>query len=319
MALRDIKGQARALNILRGAVLRGRLASSYLFAGEDGIGKKTAAVSFTMALNCLDPQYPEDGDGKGFGDACGVCSSCRRIVSGTHPDFMLVAPEDRVIKVEEIRAIEEALSFRAHEARVKTVIVDNAEAMNTAAANAFLKTLEEPAGGIMIILVSSMPDRLPITIRSRCSRVNFRPLAASEVAEVIGEEEGSPSVMLSMGRPGEAASGELEPRRQRFLELLGSILTPGSSAEWKDRQDIEGWLDMALLLLRDLAAVRTGVSPVNSDMQEELGRMAGGRPVEDILAAYAKLRQLRARQLFNLNKGITWNYAGCVLGNVIDA
>lgn len=315
MSLSDIRGQQRALNILRGTVGRGRLASSYLFAGEDGIGKKTAAVNFAMALNCLDPQV----DDSGFGDACDVCSSCKRIKGGTHPDFLMVAPEDRIIKVEEIRAIEEALSFRAHEARVKTVIVDNAEAMNAAAANAFLKTLEEPASGSMIILVSSMPDRLPITIRSRCSRVNFRPLGASEVAEVIGEEVGSPSVTLSMGRPGEAAGGELEARRGRFLELLESVLAPGSRADWKDRQDIEGWLDMSLLLLRDLAAVKSGVSPVNSDMEDELLRMGSRSRLEDIISAYTKMRQLRARQLFNLNKGITWNYAGCVLGNVIDA
>ena len=314
MALSDIKGQERALNILRGATKRGRLASSYLFAGEDGIGKKTAALSFAMALNCLDPQT----DGTGFGDACGLCSSCKRIAGGTHPDFILLAPEDRTIKVEEIRVLEEALSFRAHEARVKTVIVDNAETMNTAAANAFLKTLEEPAPGTMIILVSSMPDRLPITIRSRCSRVNFRPLSSAEVAEAVGEDEGAPSVMLSMGRPGEAASGELEQRRDRFMELLRNILTPGSKADWKDRQDIEGWLDMALLLLRDIAAVRTGGRLINSDMEDELRKMGGEGPVEDILSAYAKLRQLRARQLFNLNKGITWNYAGCVLGNVIN-
>jgi DNA polymerase-3 subunit delta' len=318
MALSDIKGQQRALNILRGAARRGRLASSYLFAGEDGIGKKTAAVNFAMALNCLDQQYPPQSDETDFGDACGVCSSCKRIAGGTHPDFLMVAPEDRIIKVEEIRAIEEALSFRAHEARVKTVIVDNAETMNAAAANAFLKTLEEPAPGTMIILVSSMPDRLPITIRSRCSRVNFRPLSASEVAEIIGEDEDTPSVTLSMGRPGEAALGELEARRERFMELLTHILTPGSKADWKDRQDIEGWLDMALLWLRDMAAVRTGGIPINSDMADELSTMSGEMPVEEILAAYAKLRQLRARQLFNLNKGITWNYAGCVLGNVIN-
>lgn len=317
MALSDIKGQERALNILRGAAKRGRLASSYLFAGEDGIGKKLAAINFSMALNCLDPQSPPK-ETDGFGDACGVCSSCRKISSGTHPDFLMVAPEDRVIKVEEIRTLEEALSFRAHEARVKAVIVDNAETMNAAAANAFLKTLEEPAPGSMIILVSSMPDRLPITIRSRCSRVNFRPLPASEVAGVIGGDAASPEVTLAMGRPGEAASGELESRRQRFFELLESMLEPGSKADWKDRQDIEEWLDMALLLLRDMAAVSSGGRLINADMADELRRMGGGSPVEDILEAYARIRQLRARQLFNLNKGITWNYAGCVLGNVIN-
>ena len=309
----DIKGQQRALNILRGAALRGRLASSYLFAGEDGIGKKSAAVNFAMALNCLDPQETE-----GFGDACGKCSSCKKIAGGAHPDFLLIAPEDRIIKVEEIRAVEDALAFRAHEARVKTVIVDNAETMNAAAANAFLKTLEEPAPGSMIILVSSMPDRLPITIRSRCSRVNFRPLSATEVASVVGLPEDSPVVTLSMGRPGEAVSGEMETERQRFIELLESMLTPGSKADWKDRQDIEGWLDMALLLLRDLAAQKAGGRLINADMAERLGKMGGDSSVEDILSAYAKLRQLRARQLFNLNKGITWNYAGCVLGNVIN-
>jgi hypothetical protein len=138
------------------------------------------------------------------------------------------------------------------------------------------------------------------------------------VAGLIGEEEGSPSVMLSMGRPGDAVSGELEARRERFFEQLGAILTPGSRADWSGRQDMEGWLDMALILLRDMAALNSGGRLINSDMEEELRKMGGRGPVEDILAAYAKLRRLRAMQLFNLNKGITWNYAGCVLGNVIN-
>lgn len=301
--------------MLRGALNRDRLASSYLFAGEDGIGKKFTAINFAKAVNCLNPV-----DDNGFADACESCASCKKISSGAHPDFLMVEPEAGIIKVEQIRDIDEALSFKSFEARIKTVIVDNAEAMNASAANAFLKTLEEPAAGCMIILVSSMPDRLPITIRSRCLRVNFRTLSAHNLAEVLGLEPGSPLISLLAGRPGAAAQEDPLIRRDRFNEQLRGMLVPGTRTSWKDRQDIEAWLDMAMVLLRDMAAYRLTRDEallVNRDMAQDIGRMAEQTRVRDIIDAYGKLRQLRGRLIFNLNKGITWNYAGCVVGNII--
>ncbi len=336
MALRDVIGQERALRMLRGAVMRGRMASSYLFAGEDGIGKRHSALGFAKALNCLEPIEGEDG----FRDACGHCRSCHNIDADVHPDVLTVEPLTNEILVCQIRAggdsdrcsrekyekprVEDMLSRRSHEGGYKVVIIDQAEKMNGSAANAFLKTLEEPPPRSIIMLVSSRPDMLLPTIRSRCSRVNFRPLPESAVAEVLGLEANSPIVRLAMGSPGAVAKddeGSGEEDRRRFFELLKSMLTPGSRTAWKDRGDIEAWLDMAVLVLRDMTVFRlTGDAGgmINSDMGREIGSMCRDASIKDIINAYTKLRLLRVRQLFNLQKGITWNYTGCILGNIIN-
>lgn len=129
---------------------------------------------------------PHRGGGLGWGgDCCDECSSCRKIESGSHPDFLLIAPHSGQIRIEEIRAIDDTLSLKPFEGKWKIVIVDEAHMMNSFAANAFLKTLEEPPKESLIILISSNPDRLPDTIRSRCSRLNFTPLSNEECRKVI--------------------------------------------------------------------------------------------------------------------------------------
>jgi DNA polymerase-3 subunit delta' len=292
---------------------RDRVASSYLFTGEDGIGKRLAAFEFAKALNCQQPVR-----GLGGPDSCGTCPSCRKYDAGTHPDFALIEPEGSMIKVEHIRRLEETLSLRALEARYKAAIVDNAELMNESAANAFLKTLEEPAPGTVIILVSSRPDRLPQTIRSRCSRINFTPLSPDDCARVIGKAaEKSPALTrLCMGRPGLAVRVDIMKEREKFFKALSAILAGGEKPTWGDRQDMERWLDQAMLVLRDIAVLKSTDSDeglINSDMADELDRLGAAAKLEDIIDAYNTLKTLKGSLIFNLNKGITWNYTGSVL------
>src|SRR3990172_7806680 len=179
MALKDIIGQEKAITILRRTLSRGRVSSAYLFTGESGIGKRLAALNFAKVLNCLSPVDDQQPD------ACDACDSCRKIDAGSHPDLVTVSPEKDEIRVDEIRALEDTLSFKPFEGRKKVVIVDDADRMNQSAANAFLKTLEEPPDESLIILVASNPDRLPETIRSRCSRIRFAPLSLQACREVI--------------------------------------------------------------------------------------------------------------------------------------
>jgi DNA polymerase-3 subunit delta' len=317
MALSDIKGQDIALRMLAGARRRGRLASSYLFAGEEGIGKRAVAVNFSKALNCLDPQGPE-----GYRDSCDRCPSCRKTDHGTHPDFLLIEPENGMIKVEHIRRLDEFLSFKAFEGGMKTVIVDDAETMNASAANAFLKTLEEPAPATLIVLVSSRADWLLPTIRSRCSRVNFRPLPPEECREVVEKKTGRDAgvlVRLSMGRPGLALRADMAKERDAFLASLARMLSSDGKPSWGDRQDMERWMDLCMLLLRDMAVMKvTGEAGelINEDRAEELMRMSRALSLDAILERYARLNALRASLLFNLNKGITWNYTATLLGEL---
>lgn len=321
MALADVIGQGKALKILRGAMGRGRVASSYLFAGEQGIGKKLAAINFAKALNCHNPVASGE---KGIIDSCDACPSCKKIDSGAHPDFMLIEPDRGMIKIGQIKrsetsrdedgkpffSIEEMLSLKAREARVRVIVLDDADRMNSEAANAFLKTLEEPPDGSLIILVSESPDMLPETIRSRCSRVNFSPLSPAEAEAVI--KKGSPLlVQLCMGRPGLAKGEDLLKERDRFIDSLGRA-EGGGKHPWKEKKDMERWFDMALLIIRDIAVMKiTGNADalINKDKSGALGGIADKAGIKGIMDCYKKLLVLRRLLGFNLNRGITWNYA----------
>jgi DNA polymerase-3 subunit delta' len=310
VSFKDVIGQENAVRLLTGAIKRGRIASSYLFAGEQGIGKKFTAVNFAKALNCLNPVD--------F-DACDECPSCKKIDAGTHPDFLVIESEGEEIKVDAIRKLEEVLSLKAYEAGTKVVIVDDAERMNIHAANAFLKTLEEPPSGSLIILVSSSPDRLPETIRSRCLRINFTPLSPEACATVIEKSSRKHKdiqllVRLSMGRAGLALKEDLIKERDSVIEALSSM--PGGKQPWGDRKDMEKWFDTALLLLRDMAVLKiTGSADelINKDIAEKIKDMSSNTALKVIINCYEKFLYLRNSLGFNLNKAITWNYTGSIM------
>lgn len=343
MAFKDIIGQERAVNILLKTIQRGRIPSAYLFAGESGIGKKFTAVNLAKALNCLTTGVVID--------ACDGCSSCIRIDKGIHPDFLSIVPESGQIRIEEIRAIDDFLSLKAFEGRYKVVIVDDAEAMNQYAANAFLKTLEEPPEDSLIMLISSNPDRLPDTIKSRCSRINFTPLSyeACEkvIKKVIGRESGgneqkrsgkeggrkkrsaeeahtqalpdpvtlSLLIRLSMGRPGAVLTGNLLEERSWFIKLLNGMLGAEKDG-WASKEEMEKWFDQFLILLRDIAVLKaTGdVSQlIGPDIEEYIKRLSNSTDLKIIIENYMKFNALEGYFMFNLNKSLTWNYTGSLL------
>ena len=348
MAFHDIIGQDKAINILVKTMQRGRIASSYLFAGEPGIGKKCTALTLAKALNCLTFQA----------DACDQCPSCRKIDSGIHPDFLLISPESGQIRVEEIRAIDEMLSLKAFEGRYKVVVVDDADTMNQYAANAFLKTLEEPPEESLIILVSSNPGRLPDTIRSRCSRINFIPLSSAACESVIlsvlqkpdasgdssahsrggksplkkkkEESAKTPSVpdpltlsllvRLSMGSPGSAITQDLIADRTWSLQLLKDMLNAEKDG-WTSKEDMERWFDLILILLRDMAVFRiTGNESrlFNVDLKEYIGNMSSATDIKGIIESYQKMNALKGYFGVHLNKSLTWNYTGSLLRKMMD-
>jgi len=336
MALRDIIGQDRAIRILLQTLERGRIPSSYLFSGESGIGKKLTAINLAKALNCLSDATPDKRPTPY--DCCDGCASCRKIDSNTHPDYRLISPENGQIRIEEIREINDILSFKAFEGRYKTIIVDDAETMNLPAANAFLKTLEEPPAHSLILLISSNPDYLPDTIRSRCSRINFMPLPLDACKEVICKGIGFVSrardkksdeamrtsisdshletmVRLAMGKPGRALTEDLIEQRTRFLALLGDMANMGRDS-WSSREEMEQWFDCMLMLLRDMAVLtitRDEKYLVNSDIREYLSLMNNAMDIKGIIAPYQLLNTLKRNIHFNLNKSLVWNYTGSLL------
>ncbi len=226
LSFKQIIGQEKAVAFLRQVIANDKIASAYLFTGIHGIGKTTTAIAFAMFLNCTDPA---DGDG------CGQCPSCRRVIDGNHPDVMVIEPDSDkgAIRINQIREIERSLAFAPLHGRYRVTIIDPAEQMTTEAANAFLKTLEEPPQGNVFILNVKDPGELPPTIVSRCQRVPFRPLPTQEienwlVMECAVDGEGAKILArLSEGSLGKAvrmAEDDLLAARVGWLQMLDSAI-----------------------------------------------------------------------------------------------
>ncbi|HET6283119.1 MAG TPA: DNA polymerase III subunit delta' [Polyangia bacterium] len=174
MRLGDVIGQDLATAGLRRAVAARHVPHAYLFEGPPGVGKRSAALGLAMALCC----------GAEPGQGCGICEVCRRIGAGLHPDVPTFATDGPLIVLEQAQTIVALAQSRPHEAPVRVIIIDDADRLNLNAANCLLKTLEEPAAGTHIVLVTSAPDRILPTIRSRTQRVRFSALPAAALVEV---------------------------------------------------------------------------------------------------------------------------------------
>jgi len=201
-----------------------RLPHGLLFAGPGEIGKRDFALAVAKFLLCLSPVE---------GKPCHKCKTCQLFDAHSHPDFYLVEPEDtgKAIKVDQVRALAEFSAKTASMGGRRVITLCPAEAMNINAANALLKTLEEPGRGVVILLVSHQPSRLLATIRSRC---RLFPFATPSEAEVLAwlrtrtsEDADLPQVMaLSGGRPLRALrllDSELGSQRQEFQRALAGF------------------------------------------------------------------------------------------------
>jgi len=165
-----------------------------------GVGKKTAAAIFAMACNCQDPvagpfgradagsAHLEEGE-KRF-NPCGRCRSCQKIRSGNHPDFIHIKPSGPYIKIAQIRSLLHTLSVKPYEATRRVVLLSDAQCMNTEAANALLKALEEPPPETILILTARQGTDLLPTVKSRCQPIKFNPLSTAALEKLLTENHG---------------------------------------------------------------------------------------------------------------------------------
>lgn len=342
MGLKDVIGHDRAIKILKHAIKKERIPTTYIFAGEHGIGKKFTAINFIKTLNCIKRNKInlDDLDLNNI-DACDDCPSCKKIDKGIHPDFLLIKPVNNQIRIEEIRAIEEFLSLRPFEGYYKAVLVDESEKMNQYSANAFLKTLEEPPLNNLIILISSNPENLPETILSRCSRINFKPLSSENFKRLLknlllqypeiykGKERGKTLFSkeefhvlegISSGRPGFIIEKDVIEERRWFLKLLKEMLNNGKDG-WVSREDMEKWFNYMLIFLRDIAIVKLdGMQDyiINADMKDFLLKISKKVDLQTIINSFLRLSVLYRYLSFNLNKSLTWNYTCSYLRGFLE-
>jgi len=222
----EITGQEKAIVFLKRVIANDKIACAYLFAGIQGIGKTTTALAFALSLHCADPV---DGNG------CKKCSSCKKIIDGNHPDLIIVEPEEdkKVIGIDQIREISRHLAFSPALGRYRVFILDPAEKMTDEAANAFLKTLEEPPPhNILILNVRDPGDLLP-TIVSRCQKVPFKPLPTEDIVNRLikdgnmDKEKAKILARLSEGSLGEAITlsrDDLLADRLNWIDMLNSSI-----------------------------------------------------------------------------------------------
>lgn len=177
----EIIGQEKAIIFLKKIIANDKIASAYLFTGIQGIGKKTTTLAFALLLNCMDPV---DGDG------CKRCMSCKKIMGGNHPDLIIIGPDQdkKVIGIDQIREINRHLAFPPVLGQYRIIIIDPSEKMTIEAANAFLKTLEEPPPRNILILNVRDPGELLPTIVSRCQKVPFNPLPTNDIVNWLLKE-----------------------------------------------------------------------------------------------------------------------------------
>ena len=313
MPFATVVGHRPVVELLRQAVRRGRVPQSLLFAGPEGVGKRTVAVALAQAVNC-----PKRRDG----DACGVCPTCERIAAGRHSDVTYLDKGDEAsIKIDALRArVLSVIGYRPFEAERRVFIIDPADDMVEQAQDALLKTLEEPPSAATIILVTAYPDTLPPTIQSRCRRLRFGPLTEADVARVLVERCGvarSEAAQLATAAGGSVSQalaekvGELGDDRRAALELLLAASRDGNvggrlkaatvlvqhESDRRDREALGARFNVAASLLRDLGVIASGTAAplANADLESDLRSLARAYDLRRVAASFATITQaLRA-------------------------
>lgn len=259
MSFADIKGQDNALEILKSALEKGSIFSNYLFAGPDGVGKALTAVNFAKALNCQSAR----------GRPCGLCVSCKKIDSGTHPDVFFIEPKgaSHSVGIDEIREAINRANLKPYEGKKKVFIINSAHSMNAAASNAFLKTLEEPPDNTVFILISRSEKELLPTIASRSHTVRFfasdPELVERALAEKFNITKSEARVLsnFSSGRIGEAVRMKEEGLLQNKNSLLDNLSDKSALRKelesYANKEDLKKKMEFLISYLRDVFLYKT--------------------------------------------------------------
>jgi len=312
MPFHTVTGHRRLIALLARAVAQDRVPPSLLLAGPQGVGKRKVAQALAEALNCLEPVTTADGSGR---DACGTCGACGKIARGMHPDAIVIEPgETGSIKIEQVRDVIDRAQYRPFEGRRRVVIIDQADALVPQAQNALLKTLEEPPSASVFILVSSVPDTLLQTVRSRCPRLRFAPLLPADVVSVLVRDHGYAQTDAvaaaadadgSVGRALVAQAADVTAARDTAQALLAEtarradpqrrieaakLLAPAKGAAGSERDQLAACLRILSSLLRDLGAIASSADArliANTDIEPDLQRLSASWDADRSSRAFA--------------------------------
>lgn len=315
MSFDSIIGHQQQIKILQAAIEHQRIAHAYLFDGPDGIGKKLVAQALARVFLC------ETANG------CGDCAACTKIDAGTHPDFYPLEADGTTIKIDQIRTLQPQLALRSFGGRGKVCLIDNAERMTHEAANALLKTLEEPTADTLIILISSRPESLLATIRSRCQRLRFTRLPRLELARHLEQTltiSAAEARVLAAVADGtfEKALGQQQDlylkKRSELIQSL-SVLSPTSSIQTfelaqtlKDKKDlIDEILNIFDSFFRDLLLYQHGQAEdqlINQDLLPLIQQQSSQLSTPQLMTKLKAVAQARRYLSRNVNLHLTLDH-----------
>jgi len=316
MAFKDVLGHSKPIALLQRAIRNERVVNSYLFLGNEGIGKKAVALQFAKALNCL----AREAEG---GEACDHCISCKKIDHALHPDVLLIEPEGQTIKVEQVRQLQKELVYRPYEGKRRVCILTAADRMAPHIPNTLLKTLEEPPLHTVIILLANNSRFILPTILSRCQPIRFNPLPIPLVSQWLMEGKGFNQAeshllaSLSEGSPGKALEIQEEirqiPREALLKDWAGlKSLSYERIGDWVEslpsqRDHLLLILEVTKTLLRDLVMVKTlkkGANLIHLDLQHVMESMAMNWSLASLLKRMEMIHRTTLAIKANANTGL---------------
>ena len=278
----SVQGHEQIKNDLRQLLAEKRLPHALLFTGIEGIGKNLTAKVLAKVLFCSGEEKP-----------CNICPSCRAFNAQNHPDFYYLEPEGKAnnIKIEQIRQMQSQIALSPYLADKRVVIINDAETMNEAAENSLLKTLEEPTGDVVFILVTANKDLLLPTILSRCMKLYFAPLSEDEIKIIlkskyaVNEDKATVIAKLSGGSMKRVISF-LDDDNFNLCQNAMDFLSKDLNAKdiWQisdefsamDKAKIKQWADFLQMIIRDLLLLQAGADDnllYNRDKKDVLDKL----------------------------------------------
>lgn len=316
VAWQKLIGHEQQITQLRHMLETGQLQHALLFTGPEGVGKMTAAMLFAAAVLCETQS--------GQGEACGECPSCRMLVQMAHPDFIKIAPDGQTIKIDQIRAMQQAMSVRPLVGSYRVCVIEGAELMTDQAANSLLKLLEEPPAYLIFILTANRRYSLLDTIISRCRSYRFATVPVKLIAGFLAgcgvqEALAQAAARMSGGRVGLAlrlSQPEGFAARDEAIGLLKDLDEFPMQRIWDiaagfNEQDDKRVLDLLTNMgccLRDISVVKTGLGAklaFSADQLERLSELAAGWSQASLVKAYAAVRQAQRAIGGNANTRLT--------------